>query len=384
VNKPHILLCTVGTSLFKPNLAGLRQLLADNKVADGLRPVAGRLAESYARRDWPAVAQLLRELKPTERLCGAEINSLASLLERQYAAPGCGLFFFHSATADGRDIARILVDYYQGRGHAPVQAVEIEGLQDEDAKRFRTTGLRNLTRQLCKVIRDYSPAACAINATGGYKAQIAVGVLVGQALRVPVYYKHELFPEIISFPPMPVALDFEVWVRGSGLFFDLARHGDVNAGDYAEDWDERYESLVNRVEINGQVFLELSPVGQLFRETFAGRFRTLAPQLLPPAIPAKEKKDPRCDHGHVVGLADLKRFMERATREVPEVRQCATFYHNPNLPERRRFRLGRDGVEGIWSDGSECVKFRVETSAQTREQQSAVVAALNEWLESKG
>jgi hypothetical protein len=59
---------------------------------------------------------------------------------------------------------------------------------------------------------------------------------------------------------------------------------------------------------------------------------------------------------------------------------CRTFHHNPDLSQRSRFRLCSDGIEGLWSDGSECVKFRVETSARTAGQQAAIVAALNEWL----
>src|SRR5437773_1205753 len=83
----------------------------------------------------------------------------------------------------------------------------------------RTRALRTPARRICAVVRERSAAACALNATGGYKAQIAVAVLLGQALGVPVYYKHELFSEIIAFPPLPVALDFEVWMRASGMLY---------------------------------------------------------------------------------------------------------------------------------------------------------------------
>src|SRR5438093_1489422 len=83
--------------------------------------------------------------------------------------------------------------------------------------------VRNLAKAVCQIIRDHGASSCAINATGGYKAQIAIAVLMGQALGVPVYYKHERFDEIIAFPPMPVALDFEVWMRLSGLLFALER-----------------------------------------------------------------------------------------------------------------------------------------------------------------
>jgi len=36
----------------------------------------------------------------------------------------------------------------------------------------------------------------AINATGGYKAQIATTALIGIALDIAVYYKHERFNEM--------------------------------------------------------------------------------------------------------------------------------------------------------------------------------------------
>lgn len=72
--------------------------------------------------------------------------------------------------------------------------------------------------------------------------------------------------------------------------------------------------------------------------------------------------------------------MNKVTSEVDQVKHCATFYYNPHLAERTRFRLGSDGIEGILSDASFTVKFRVETSAQTPGQQQAIVAALNEWL----
>jgi hypothetical protein len=70
------------------------------------------------------------------------------------------------------------------------------------------------------------------------------------------------------------------------------------------------------------------------------------------------------------------------TAQVPQVRRCATFWSSPDLPEETRFRLGPKGIEGIFSDGTYTVKFAVETSAQTDGQRAAVVAALNEWLES--
>ncbi|MGA2705484.1 MAG: putative CRISPR-associated protein [Isosphaeraceae bacterium] len=370
-------ICTVGTSLFRPNLAGLR--------ADDPEPNRQALARAYAAGDWEAVAAGLGTHGPTDRLCGAEINSLASLVAKGYAAADANLVFCHSDTADGQAIGRILEVYFRRAGHSSVQARTITDLQDRDARLFRTRGLRNLAKEVCKVIRDYGAASCAINATGGYKAQIAVAVLMGQSLGVPVYYKHELFDEIISFPPMPVALDFEAWMRLSGLLFAL--QAALQPADLVEDYPgdaETLESLVDRETVDGVDYLELSPTGQIFHETFRERFRTTRDQVLPPAVPTGQKKPPHVeDSGHMHAVRGLKAFLEAVTASAPQVVRCSTFWSHPDLPRPARFWVGAEGVEGQFSDGKALVKFRVETRATTPGQMAAVAATLNEWLQER-
>ena len=373
----HTVICTVGTSLFRPNLAGLR--------ADDPEPNRQALARAYAADDWEAVAAGLGTHGPTDRLCGAEINSLASLVAKGYAAADANLVFCHSDTADGQAIGRILEVYFRRAGHSSVQARTITDLQDRDPRLFRTRGLRNLAREVCKVIRDYGAASCAINATGGYKAQIAIAVLMGQALGVPVYYKHELFDEIISFPPMPVAFDFEAWMRLSGLL--LVLQADLQPADLVEDYPddaETLESLVDRETVDGVDYLELSPTGQIFHETFRERFRTTRDQVLPPPVPTGQKKPPHFeDSGHMHAVRGLKAFLEAVTAGVPQVVRCSTFWSHPDLPRPARFWVGAEGVEGQFSDGKALVKFRVETSATTPGQMAAVAARLNEWLQER-
>jgi putative CRISPR-associated protein (TIGR02619 family) len=385
-----IVLNTVGTSLFFPNLANLRQTLAadlarpdDKKVVKpDLRPAAERLTDAYEVRDWPRAAAALSDLPATERLCGAEVNALASLVAHGHATADAGLFFFHSDTADGRAIAHVLVELFRLRGHAPCEAVCVPDLQDADPKRFRTKGLRNLAKLLAAKVREYGPGAVAVNATGGYKAQIAVAVLMGQAVGVPVYYMHERFSEIIAFPPLPVAFDFELWARASGLLAALEREPHPRAA--FDEWDERYESLVEAETIDGTEYLELSATGQVFHDTFRERFRTARDQVLPP--PAVSKRAPKLtDHGVINRLrGELTRFLQGATEAVPAVGGCEVTYCNPDLPEPSRFRVKGEEVEGIYSDGTATVKFRIETTAVTAGQRAAVAAALNEWLAARG
>lgn len=197
---PNTLLCTVGTSLFFPNLEDLKARVATRPISPDLKP----LATAYKARQWTEVAKSLNDRAASERLCGAEINSVSCMIERNYVANDVGLHFFCSATDEGRSIGSVLRHYFRNRGHRPVHTVVVPGLQDDDPQKFCKRGMRNLFRKMQRVIADNSPQKCAINATGGFKAQIAVAVLLGQATDVPVYYKHERFNEMISFPPAAV------------------------------------------------------------------------------------------------------------------------------------------------------------------------------------
>jgi putative CRISPR-associated protein (TIGR02619 family) len=372
------LICTVGTSLFNTNLSGLKAEDPDPRMA--------ALATAYAARDPAAIARGLAALDPGERLCGAEINSNALLIGKGPVADRPKLFLVHSDSEEGRRIGQTLASYY-GRqpGLDPVQTCQIADLQDRDPRRFRVFGLRNLARTLCRIVRDFSPAACAINATGGYKAQIAIAVLLGQALAVPVYYKHERFDEIIALPPMPVALDFEVWLRLGGVLYELDREGQVAASEIElpHGSAEVFESLVEREPIDGVDYVALSPTGQIFHETFRQRFGQAREHVLPPPAPPERKKEPHIEDGHTREVRGLQPFLVALTREVPQVVRCETWYSNPALPRPSKFWINPEGLVGQFGDGRGLAKFRVETTATTDSERAAVHVVLNEWLDAR-
>ena len=371
----HTLLCTIGTSLFYPNLSKLNETNPEST-----------LAQAYANKDWEQVAELLHNLEPDDRRCGAEINSVTDLLkdENRYVAKG-NLHLLFSDTEEGKNIAAVLEAYFT-LDDWNVVAHRVDDLKDDDPRAFRTRGLRNLAKLLGERVREAGADSCAINATGGYKAQIAIAVLMGQALEIPVYYKHERFSAIIPFPPMPVALDFELWERASGMFKILSEPNACEPWEqFSEDWDERFETLVNRVEIDGTDCLELSATGQIFHETFRSRFRRHRTALLPREAHEIETRPPKLHGRHDWGRAreTIIRHLERVIRGRPYICSCHTVYWNPDLPVKDRFRLAADRtVQGIHSNGTWCVKFTVLTTAEDDEAQlRAVVADLNEWLE---
>lgn len=373
---PHTLLCTVGTSLLYPNLSRL----VEEPQPD---PIRADLAQAYAQKNWKEVASQLHQLAPTERLCGAEINSVTDLLTHGEVEK-VNLHLLHSETDDGRAIAQILQFYFEA-DEWQVQVHCVDGLRDDKPRLFRTHGLRNLAKIFGEQVRQTGTDLCAINATGGYKAQIAIAVLMGQALDIPVYYKHEHFNAIIPFPPMPVALDFSLWEQASGMFMVLSQPNACEPWQrFQEDWDERFEPLVNREKIDGEDYLELSATGQIFHETFRSRFQAIEHRRLPNPATEAGKEAPRLgQHNYGQARESILRFLGNLTKDVPYIRYCHSTYWNPDLSEATRFRNSAGTVQGIYSNGTWCVKFRVVTTAEDRDLESAsvIVADLNDRLD---
>jgi hypothetical protein len=171
-------------------------------------------------------------------------------------------------------------------------------------------------------------------------------------------------------------------MRTSGLLFVLQNEPQPAAllDDYGTD-AETIESLINREPVDGEDYIELSPTGQIFLETFRERFRSHRDEVLPAAVPVTQKLAPHFeDSGHMDKIRGLRSFLEDLTAQVPQVVRCSTYWSSPDLPRANRFWVGSDGVVGQYSDGRSLVKFRVETRSTTRGQMAAIVAALGEWL----
>ena len=101
------------------------------------------MAQAYRYQYWQTVATEMTKRSGTERLLGAEVNSVASMIEKEYVPNHCGVYFLHSDTELGHQIVNLLCEYYRKLGHSPVEGMAIDDLQDQDPKRFRTKGLRN-------------------------------------------------------------------------------------------------------------------------------------------------------------------------------------------------------------------------------------------------
>ena len=256
----------------------------------------------------------------------------------------------------------------------------VDGLRDDDVKRFRNQGLRNLVRIIVDEVRTVGPGRILINATGGYKAQISFAGIIGQALGIPVCYLFERFSEVIELPPQPISLDMVFWLKHVDVFNSL--DGGWELERPFQPPDERFTGLVECEEVNGAYLAALSPVGQLFHDSLGLRFVQKSKNFLPSDSGLNpEDKEAVYEDGNPHKHRGLEAYVKRLF-QVPYVKRAYTHYYNPDLPRPNRFRRSAKGevekVEAWYHHSGKLTKIDLYTTAQTQEQRDACIADLCE------
>ncbi|MCS6950468.1 MAG: putative CRISPR-associated protein [Armatimonadota bacterium] len=226
-------------------------------------------AERAGKRD--DLQTYLRFTKPEK--ASAETNSLSRLLHE-----GDRIVFLHSQTEEGKRAAEALATFYKNNGH-PAELREVTDLQYHES-RFKMRGLRALVSVLVEIIRKERSAGreVLLNATGGFKAEIAYATLVGLLFDVPVYYIHEVFQEIIELPPTPISWDFSLIDTYAEFFHwinaDLRQTAEV---------DRRLCLLPDEIRlllVEEEGYTLLSPTGEAFYEAYLAHVEAAPPTPL--------------------------------------------------------------------------------------------------------
>lgn len=333
-----VLLCTVGTSLFESNLKNLPEKNDTiNKAANQYKKNQfpdnwSNIRNAYKAKNWKKLAQELACIDPAMRICGAEINTINEVITIK-KAPIEEIYFLVSDTETGRDTGSVLEAYFGADN--PIKKVHthirvIEKLQDQNPKDFKIQGLRNLVREIGSIVAlENNLPRSIIDATGGYKAQIAIAVAIGQILKIPVIYKHERFQEIIDFPPLPISFDFSVLGSHADILSKLEKNEIYTYETIMEFFDgtekekhEIFETMrVFLTEVptkESTILYSLSPMGQVYLTSYRAAF----PKPPPSLKPAENRKEPTFgnDHHYPSG------FKEFVTKIWKETRWIQTIY----------------------------------------------------------
>jgi len=208
-----------------------------------------------------------------ERMLGAEINSVESIIKEGYIQERKNLYFFISDTKTGEKVGKLLEAYFKYSKDSSFEKVEvkkIERLNDEKREDFKRYGLKNLVKSMSAILKEHGPSTI-INATGGYKAQIAFALALGQGMNIPVYYQFERFPTVIKLPPLPLSLDYKLYL--DYLYF-IDQFDDEGFIEYTPEIANQYKVLDERLtplfdigNLDNLKYIELNPMGQVFVES---------------------------------------------------------------------------------------------------------------------
>jgi putative CRISPR-associated protein (TIGR02619 family) len=338
----NTLICTVGTSLL-------------NNIKHSTDSL---IREAFEAKNWKKVSLLLLDKPNSDRLCGAEINSITSICNGNYLSSRTRLLFLVSETEDGKNTGEILKLYYDSSSNNlhfdKVEVEVLEGLRDDRVKDFKQKGLKNLVRYISNEVRKFSPESIAINATGGYKAQISFAGMVGQALEIPVYYLFEKFSEVIELPPQPIALDLAFWLNNYAFFEKIESNSLLPKSEVVEQLQNKYlSSLIDEEIVESIPCVSLSAMGELFHERCRLQFakqETAILSLIPQDdTPANRKKIKlRDDHGKDV----LKAFADKICLSlyVKEVINSLPFNSRRTNPILNTYPDGKVEFVLTWKD----------------------------------
>ena len=405
----NTLLCTVGTSLFMPNLAKLdpetlyqsdpapsdpngiteKRLLEHAGLWDDrgrLKAVLANVKRFYLEKEWSLLAKELLHLPPALRLLGAEINSIAAMISKCFLLEDrIRLVFMVSDTEDGANIGAILKHYFSNRdcviGFRECTCLPVKGLQDEKPTVFQVEGLSNLVRIMGEQLRKWGSESIAINATGGYKAQIALAVAFGQVTHTPVYYKHERFDQVIRFPRMPFAIDLSLVDAHLPLWANLAEPGacltakEMDAmlpGD--EEGREQICPMMDSIDDGNKTYFAISALGLVYWEAYLTRNPGVK------IIPAKAGKRNGCnfrDDHYPIGFREHVNKVYNTA--VDFINECHSLpYDHQKSIKQIRFYEKTSKIIGEYVDKNQFgARFEILTEAHNSLERLWIIDYLN-------
>jgi putative CRISPR-associated protein (TIGR02619 family) len=371
----NTLVSTVGTSLLG-NIRG--RYNPDLGVKEEQQQV---LQKHLANRDFGQLAREFTRIDPSARICGAEINSITEAVKRSKVQLE-NISFLVSDTDDGKFVGQFLEAYLIERGIEGLRTVTytpIEDLQDDKPARFKTYGLRNLVRELGKLVNKHSAQQIVIDATGGYKAQIAVAVVFGQALEIPVLYRHERFSEIIEFPPMPITFQYDLIGKNSDLLTVFER-GDALTLSELEEVDDKLRVFLEEVEVEGETLFELGSVGQIILTGFRLRFPRA--KELQPVLPSQKSIPSFREDNFPIGFKD---FVLKMCEDVAWIKTAHSLPYSGQKAIQGKLRNGagfyvREGkLIGSYQDSNNFgARFEILTDATGEDQLTWAADQLNQ------
>jgi len=231
------------------------------------------LNSMYEMNEFKKIADYMITKITDERSLGAEVNSVESILKEKFLDERKNLYLLVSDTETGIKTGEILKNYFENSPDSNFENVYVkitEKLNDENREDFKRYGLRNIVKNMAEIIKKHGTETI-INATGGYKAQIAFALALGQGMDIPVYYMFERFPTVIKLPPLPLSLDYKLYTEYL-YFIDQFDEEEIIIFD--KETENQYKVINEKLiplfdieRVDREKYIALNPMGQVFVES---------------------------------------------------------------------------------------------------------------------
>ncbi len=240
-----------------------------------INTVGTSLLGNAKRLNLESDTQILEYLRNDPRAASAETNALDRLLEDSDRA-----VLLYSQTSEGKRCAELIQAHIQRSHRCEIE--EVQGLSYAE-KGFVQHGLKNFVQSLAKHIRKakHDGLEPIINATGGFKAEIAYATAVGLVFKTPVKYIHEKFGDIVTLPVTPFGWDSSIFALNK-TFFDW-----IEAEPrFTRDVKSRVIGLVDAeavsmlLEDDGDDITMLSPLGEAYLNAYQDEIESDRTEIL--------------------------------------------------------------------------------------------------------
>ena len=325
-----------------------------------------------------AVLERLLNMEPDDKRCGAEINSINSIIRKGILPELLDLIFLVSDTEDGEKTGNVLKDYFS-HPKCPIRfqnvsVKKIEGLSGENKEDFRKRGLKEVAKSMTELATE-RPEFTIINATGGYKAQISFAVLLGQILKIKVYYMFEGFNEIIELPPLPVSFDYSLWINNYDLLEEL-ENGTFDE-ELVKNSDERLKTIYDVERGGNEKLYALNAMGIIFHRGFKELFKKDKT-----VFPFERKKEPKYISSDKEGhsrIFDNKYKISDKLLQIPYITKLVCNYYNPKSGNFNRVKFTDEKLLQItFAKNGEAIGFLAETTANNDLQRNALKILISE------
>lgn len=189
----NVLIATCGTSVLT-NQRYIKEQIAGDKNYDNISVnELGKIKKHILKN--------LKNKKPYEKICGAEINSIYYLIkERKFSGKKIYLIVTDSIEGElsGMIISEILKEKFE------IEEVVIKQIKNLDIKlgyEFAKDGITHLKNDLIEIINFEKRENIMIAPLGGLKALVIIVALIGNNYNIPCYYLFEGSTDIIKILP---------------------------------------------------------------------------------------------------------------------------------------------------------------------------------------